>query len=255
MVEYHGLTDIGRRRGLNEDTIYAADRLFLVCDGMGGHKAGEVASKLAVDAIAGFIRRSEADSEMTWPYGFNTQLSYDENRLVTAIKLANRAVFRNAASSDDYTGMGTTVVAAMVSARSMEVTYAHVGDSRLYVIRADSVQQLTRDDTWANLAVGGDAESTASMKNVLTKALGAREEVDFDVTRRALEDGDLILLCSDGLTNMLSDERILEIAAARSSDLEAACHDLVAAANEQGGRDNISVVLVHATSPKRPPGG
>jgi protein phosphatase len=114
MFAYYGQTDVGRRRSLNEDTIHAQDRLFVVCDGMGGHKAGEVASKLAVEAIVGFIRRSEEDPEMTWPYGFDTQISYDENRLNTAIKLANRAVFRNAASSDDYTGMGTTVVAAMV---------------------------------------------------------------------------------------------------------------------------------------------
>ena len=117
MVAYYGRTDVGRRRSLNEDTLHAQDRLFVVCDGMGGHKAGEVASKLAVEAIAGFIRRSDEDPEMTWPYGFNTQISYDENRLNTAIKLANRTVFRSAASSDDYTGMGTTVVAALVSPR------------------------------------------------------------------------------------------------------------------------------------------
>ncbi len=248
MVEYYGLTDVGRRRSLNEDTLYAQDRLFVVCDGMGGHKAGEVASKLAVEALAGFIRRSEEDPEMTWPYGYNTQIAYDENRLNTGIKLANRVVFRNAASSDDYTGMGTTIVAAMVSPRRAEVTYAHVGDSRIYLIRAGVMQQLTRDDTWANLAEGGDVDATSPMKNVLTKALGAREDVDFDVTRRALEPGDLILLCSDGLTNMLSDGQILGIVLARIPDLEAACRDLVAAANEQGGRDNVSVVLVHSTS-------
>lgn len=247
MFAYYGQTDVGRRRSLNEDTIHAQDRLFVVCDGMGGHKAGEVASKLAVEAIVGFIRRSEEDPEMTWPYGFDTQISYDENRLNTAIKLANRAVFRNAASSDDYTGMGTTVVAAMVSPRRAEVTYAHVGDSRLYLIRGGSMQQLTRDDTWANLAASVDPEATSPMKNVLTKALGAREDVDFEVTRRPLERGDLMLLCSDGLTNMLADERILEIVVARSPDLEAVGRELVAAANEQGGRDNISVVLVHST--------
>ena len=236
MVEFYGHTDVGRRRSLNEDTIHAHDRLFVVCDGMGGHKAGEVASKLAVEAIAGFIHRSEEDPEMTWPYGFNTQISYDENRLNTAIRLANRVVFRHAASSDDYTGMGTTVVAAMVSPRKAEVTYAHVGDSRIYLIRGGSMLQLTRDDTWANLAAGRDVDATSPMRNVLTKALGAREEVDFDVARLALEPGDVILLCSDGLTNMLSDARILEIVGARCPDLESVCRDLVAAANEQGGR-------------------
>jgi protein phosphatase len=127
------------------------------------------------------------------------------------------------------------------------VTYAHVGDSRLYLIRGGSMQQLTRDDTWANLAASVDPEATSPMKNVLTKALGAREDVDFEVTRRPLERGDLMLLCSDGLTNMLADERILEIVVARSPDLEAVGRELVTAANEQGGRDNISVVLVHST--------
>jgi PPM family protein phosphatase len=248
MVAYHGHTDVGRRRSLNEDTIHAQDRLFVVCDGMGGHKAGEVASKLAVEAIAGFIRRSEEDPEMTWPYGFNTQISYDENRLNTAIRLANRVVFRNAASSDEYTGMGTTVVAAMVSPRQAEVTYAHVGDSRIYLIRGGLMRQLTRDDTWANVAAGADLDATSPMRNVLTKALGAREEVDFDVGRLALETGDVILLCSDGLTNMLSDAQILEIVVARCPDLEAVCRALVTAANEQGGRDNISVVVVSSTS-------
>ena len=248
MVAYYGQTDVGRRRSLNEDTLHAQDRLFVVCDGMGGHKAGEVASKLAVEAIAGFIRRSDEDPEMTWPYGFNTQISYDENRLNTAIKLANRTVFRNAESSDDYTGMGTTVVAALVSPRRAEVTYAHVGDSRLYLIRAGSIQQLTRDDTWANLTADVDADATSPMRNVLTKALGARDDVDFEVTRRPLDPGDLMLLCSDGLTNMLPDERILEIIVARCPDLEAAGRELVAAANAQGGRDNISVVLVHSTA-------
>jgi PPM family protein phosphatase len=248
MLRYYGHSDIGRRRSLNEDTVYAQDGLFLVCDGMGGHKAGEVASKLAAEAIALFIRRSAEDPEMTWPYGFNTKLSYDENRLVTGIKLANRVVFRNAGSSDDYTGMGTTVAAAMISPRRAQMTYAHVGDSRIYAIRAGTMQQLTRDDTWANLTGAEGDAADSSLKNVLTKALGARDDVDFDVTQWTLQDGDLILLCSDGLTNMVPDERILDIIAARTPDVEAACRDLVAAANEQGGRDNISVILIHSTS-------
>ena len=106
MLSSSSATDIGKRRKLNEDTVLAAPGLFVVCDGMGGHEAGEVASRLATDVIASFIARSEADPEMTWPYGFNTQMSYDANRLVTAIKLANRAIFRKASSVDAYTGMG-----------------------------------------------------------------------------------------------------------------------------------------------------
>ena len=249
MIAFHGETDIGRRRSLNEDTIHARDDLFLVCDGMGGHKAGEVASKVAADTIAAFVERSGEDPEITWPYGFDRQTSLDSNRLRTAIKLANRAVFRKSASSDDYAGMGTTVAAVLIS-RSRWMIYAGVGDSRIYLIRGGAIVQLTRDDSWLNAAWEGpapDESVLASMKNVLTKALGARDDVDFEVAVRELSEGDVVLLCSDGLTNMLTDAQILKVVAARGSDLEAACRDLVAAANAGGGRDNISAVLLRYT--------
>jgi protein phosphatase len=216
---------------------------------MGGHKAGEVASQLAVDVIAAFVKRSGADAEITWPYGFHPSLSFDGNRLHTAIKLANRAVFRKAASSEDYTGMGTTVVALTVSPSRPHMTFANVGDSRIYLIRPGAILQLTHDDSWANLAWKADVEDpTVSMKNVLTKALGARDDVDFEVSNQELGEGDTILLCSDGLTNMLPDPRILEIVSAHGANLEAACGELVAAANAEGGRDNISAILVRQGS-------
>jgi serine/threonine protein phosphatase PrpC len=248
MISFHGRTDVGRRRSLNEDAIFAQDNLFIVCDGMGGHKAGEVASQLAIDVIASFVNRSAEDAEITWPYGFHRAVSFDGNRLRTAIKLANRAVYRKAASSDDYTGMGTTVAALIVSRSRPQMTYAHVGDSRIYLIRPGVILQLTRDDSWANLSweEGGDLDDTArvSMKHVLTKALGARDDVDFEVTDRELSSGDTILLCSDGLSNMVSDQRILEIVSTRGPDLDVTSEALVAEANAQGGRDNISALLV-----------
>jgi len=241
MLEFHGETDIGKRRQLNEDSLFAGDGLFIVCDGMGGHKAGEVASKLASDVIASFVKRSDNDPELTWPYGFDPRITYDANRLTTAIKLANRIVFRKAISSDDYNGMGTTVVAVLVSPTRAEMTFGHVGDSRIYLIRGGTMTQLTKDDSWVNLVSPSD---TAMMKNVLTKALGAREDVEFDVVGKPLEPGDVMLLCSDGLTNMLPDPAILETVSAHPGDVEAACRALVARANEQGGRDNVSVLLV-----------
>ena len=247
MITYHGQTDIGKRRTLNEDAILASDGFFIVCDGMGGHKAGEVASQVAIDVIAAFIRRSGEDPEITWPYGFETRTSHNGNRLRTAIKLANRAVFRKAASSEDYTGMGTTVSAMLISPSKSQMTYANVGDSRIYLIRAGMILQLTRDDSWLNLSWNAgalDDTTRASMKNVLTKALGAGEDVDFEVTGQELSNGDVVLLCSDGLTNMLADPRILEIVSTHGADLHRACHELVAAANAQGGRDNISAILV-----------
>lgn len=246
MVRFHGLTDVGRRRPLNEDAIHAEDGLFVVCDGMGGHKAGEVASRLAVETVAGFIRRSTEDPEMTWPYGYDTTLPYDVNRLGTAIKLANRVVSRKAASAEDYTGMGTTIVAALVHPRRPHLTYAHAGDSRLYLIRSGGMTQLTRDDTWANLewADPADAPAYGSMRNVLTKALGARDDIELDVRELVLQDGDVVLLCSDGLTNMLSDAEILGTLTTAAGDLQEAAQNLVFRANAEGGRDNVSVVLV-----------
>jgi len=250
MIVYSARTDIGRRRPLNEDAILAEEELFILCDGMGGHKAGEVAAKLAVDTIAAFVRRSGEDPELTWPYGFDPHISYNGNRLRTAVKLANRTVFRKAASADEYTGMGTTVVAVMISSRRPVMTYTHVGDSRIYLVRKGVILQLTRDDSWANFGwesqVRDDA-SSVSMKNVLTKALGARDDVEFEMKDSPLSVGDTVLLCSDGLTNMLSDAQILETLARSGDDLEGACDELVASANAEGGRDNISVILARYT--------
>jgi protein phosphatase len=246
MLKSHGETDVGKRRKINEDAIFSANGLFLVCDGMGGHKAGEVASTVAVETIARFVERTEEDRELTWPFGFNPRLSYNANRLRTSIKLANRAVHRQASSREEYTGMGTTVVAVLVTPGEARMTYANVGDSRVYLIRDGTMLQITRDDSWANLGWSGasdDATST-SMKNILTKALGAREDVEFDVVDQALQEGDVILLCSDGLTNMLPDARINEIVVAHPGDLPAACRELIAEANAQGGRDNVSLILV-----------
>lgn len=247
MITHHGQTDVGKRRTLNEDAIFSGDDLFVVCDGMGGHKAGEVASQLAVDAITAFVKRSGADAEITWPYGVDARMSFNGNRLRTAVKLANRAIFRKSVSSEDYTGMGSTVAAVLVSPTGPQMTLAHVGDSRIYLLRAGAILQLTHDDSWANLDWKGgytDEAATASMKNVLTKALGARLEVDFEVTDQDLTDGDVVLLCSDGLTNMLPDRRLLEIVSRHGANLEGACDELIASANAEGGRDNISTILV-----------
>src|SRR6267143_3060342 len=131
MIHYCGRTDVGRRRTRNEDTILVADGVLVVCDGMGGHQAGDVASRTAVDVIAAFIGRSRDD--VIWPFGFVPGLSYDANRLRTAIKLANREVFTKSGSDRGYTGMGTTVAAALVAAAEGRFTYAHVCERRIYL--------------------------------------------------------------------------------------------------------------------------
>src|SRR5262249_48022302 len=153
----------------------------------------------ATDVIATFIRRSRDDPEVTWPYGFDRRMTLDQNRLRTAIKLANRAVFRMAAASSRYTGMGTTVAAALIPRGRPRMTYATVGDSRIYLLRSGAIVQLSRDDTWLNAPCEGDPPddwALASAKHVLTKALGAWDDVDFEVARQELIDGDVVLLCS-----------------------------------------------------------
>lgn len=247
MIVSSGLTDIGKRRGLNEDTILEDGNLFIVCDGMGGHKAGEVASALAVEVVARFVQRSAMDDEITWPYGFHVGSDLESNRIRTAVKLANRAVARESASSDEYTGMGTTLTAALVSENPPRITYANVGDSRLYLLQKGTIEQLTRDDSWANSAWGEDRDDstvTKNMQHVLTKALGAQPDVDFEVQTRRLSDGDQLLLCSDGLTNMVTDLRILEIVESCGADVTAATRMLVDEANRNGGRDNISAIVI-----------
>ncbi|OLD37214.1 MAG: hypothetical protein AUI57_11690 [Candidatus Rokubacteria bacterium 13_1_40CM_2_68_8] len=247
MIQLCGRTDVGRRRHRNEDSILVGDGILAVCDGMGGHQAGDVASRIAVDTIAGFISGSGADPDLTWPYGFDPSLSFDANRIRTAIKLANRAIFTRAAAEDEYAGMGTTVVATLVAADDARFTYGHVGDSRIYILRDGRVLQLTRDDSLANSAWADSEEAgigAAVMKNVLTKALGVRAEVEFDVAAHDLRAGDTVLLCSDGLTNMLDDHAILEIVTRYDGHLQKTCDQLVDGANARGGRDNISAILL-----------
>jgi len=234
MIQYCGRTDVGRRRARNEDSILVGDGILVVCDGMGGHQAGDVASRIAVDTIGAFISRSEADPELTWPYGFDPSVSLDANRIRTAIKLANRAIYTRAAAEDEYAGMGTTVAATIIGRPDeTRFTYGHVGDSRIYLIRGGRMLQLTRDDSLANSAwADADAGVGTVMKNVLTKAV------------HDLLDGDVVLLCSDGLTNMLDDPSILETVARNDEHLEKTCDALVESANARGGRDNISVLLL-----------
>src|ERR671910_194425 len=177
MVLAQAVSDAGPVRKNNEDSCAVEPDLqvFVVADGMGGHSAGEVASRLAVEALVGFMRRSHDDAEISWPYGIDPVLSLHVNRLRTAINLANRRVFRAAESHDDYTGMGTTVVAALVAHDRLIV--GSVGDSRLYLLSGGSLVQMTQDDTWAAtmLAERGEKDPKAlahhPMRPVLTKLL------------------------------------------------------------------------------------
>jgi serine/threonine protein phosphatase PrpC len=249
MIQAYGRTDVGRRRKVNEDSFLVSPEtsLYAVCDGMGGHNAGEVASRMAIETIAAFITRSAVEKEITWPWGLDANLSFDANRLKTAIRLANARVFQAADNREELTGMGTTVVTALVSGDTMTVGSA--GDSRCYLVRNGELKQLTRDDSWVSAALGegilnSDDVERHPLRNVITKAVGARDAIDLDVLEHDLKPGDVVLLCSDGLHGMIGDQEIARILESSPGSLEEASARLVDAANEAGGRDNVTVVLL-----------
>ena len=255
MIEAFGKTDVGRRRKLNEDSFLVdpETQLYAVCDGMGGHNAGEVASRMAIEALDAFVQKSHREKEITWPYGLDANLSFAGNRLKTAIKLANRKVFRAADNREDYTGMGTTVVAALVTEADRLLTVGSAGDSRCYVLRNGELKQITTDDSWVSAAwaegiLSAEEIERHPLKNVITKAVGAKDTIEIDVVEHKLESGDLVLICSDGLHSMINDEAIREVLVARGASLEEAAGGLIDAANEAGGRDNVSVVLLRYTA-------
>jgi serine/threonine protein phosphatase PrpC len=249
LIQASATTDTGPVRKTNEDAFVsdAGVRLFAVADGMGGHEAGEVASRLAIEAISGFIRRSASDTDFSWPYGLDGNLSYDGNRLRTAIHLANRRIFRAAESNDDYSGMGTTIVGLLVN--GSRVAIGNVGDSRLYLLRRGKLEQLTQDDSWAATILAHDPRVKPAdlahhpMRNVLTNVLGAREQVDVHLTERDLEAGDVILLCSDGLHGVLDLDQ-LRIILQSTPDVDNAARTLVETAIGNGARDNVTALVV-----------
>ena len=254
MLESFGQTDVGRRRKLNEDN-YLVDpetNLFAVCDGMGGHTAGEVASKLAIETLAAFIRKSAGEEkDITWPYGLEANLSFEANRLKTAIKLANKKVFKAADNREEYTGMGTTVVAALVAGNVLTVGSA--GDSRCYLLSKGKLRQITRDDSWVSAAwaegiLSSDEIERHPLRNVITKAVGAKDTLEVEVAEHPLAAGDVTLLCSDGLHAMIGDDEILRALTPHPDSLPEVAGRLIAAANDAGGKDNVSVVLVRYTA-------
>ncbi|HVO11909.1 MAG TPA: Stp1/IreP family PP2C-type Ser/Thr phosphatase [Vicinamibacteria bacterium] len=249
MIDAYGRTDVGRRRKINEDSLLVSPEtnLYAVCDGMGGHNAGEVASRMAIETLASFVEKSAVEQEITWPWGIDAGLSFDANRLKTAIKLANARVFHAADNREELTGMGTTIVAAVVSGNKM--TIGSAGDSRCYLVRNDQLKQLTRDDSWVSAALGegilnSDDVEHHPLRNVITKAVGARDSIDIDTIEHTLEPGDVAMLCSDGLHGMLNDQELARLLIPVPESLEQATARLVDSANEAGGRDNVTVVLL-----------
>jgi protein phosphatase len=247
-VSAFGLTDVGRKRRHNEDAyLLDAERgLFVVADGMGGHAAGEVASRITVESIQEYIAATEEEHETSWPFGFNSRVSLEGNRLTTAIEKANEKVMRAVQNRPELKGMGTTVVAALFDAD--RATLVHVGDSRAYLFRDGELRRLTDDHSWVQEQVNAgilseDEAKGHPLKNVVTRALGGAAHVSVDLIEVPVRSLDRFLLCSDGLTGMLPDEDLF--AHLKPEDgLEKTVRQLIDTANDRGGVDNITAILV-----------
>ena len=248
-VAAYGMSDVGLQREHNEDSFAVLPdyELYIVADGMGGHRAGDVASKLATQTIGEFFKKTSHE-DATWPFHFDARLSEEENRLLTAIRVANRQIYEHSTRSRDLRGMGTTVVGALFSRRKGKMYIGHVGDSRAYRVRGAEIRQLTRDHSLVNDYLAAmpdmtDEQRSELPKNVITRALGMQDQVEVDIQEDEAQAGDLYVLCSDGLSGMISDEEILEVVTA-TEELQDACRKLVNMANEHGGEDNITAVIL-----------
>lgn len=235
------VTDVGKSRERNEDSNYLGERVFAVADGLGGHSAGEVASSIAVGSIA------QLDHDGTTPHSAFA--------LVDAVERANREVFERAQHDPDLRGMATTITAVSIGGTTAHL--AHVGDSRCYLLRDGAISQVTQDHTLvARMVAEGKLTQrqaeTHPQRSVVTRALGAGPEVEVDTLELELLGGDRLLLCSDGLTETLTDEEIREFAVKRAP-LEDICRALVDEANARGGPDNITILLVAVEGPRHRP--
>jgi protein phosphatase len=229
IIEQAGRTDVGRQRSANEDSLVVRPPLFAVADGMGGAKAGEVASAVAVDAVEGAKESSEPV----------------EAQLASIVREANRRIYDLAVADESRRGMGTTLTLAKL--HGDEVSLAHVGDSRAYRLRAGELTQLTRDHSLvAELERSGQITPEAAehhpQRSIITRALGPEPDVEVDTYTLTGREGDLFLICSDGLTSMISDDEVASILRSAGS-LDEAADELVRAANQSGGKDNITVIL------------
>lgn len=252
-----GISDVGMRRERNEDSylINGDLGLYIVADGMGGHVGGEFASKLAVKTIEEIMDKIAKNSETSIlednsikPNDFPSQLRY-------VIEVASHKIYKEAKKDPSLKGMGTTSVVLLV--RNGRVYIANVGDSRAYLIRKGKIVQLTEDHSLVGeqLRAGVISEYAAKghkLKNIITRSVGFQDDVEIDVLSKVPQEGDKFLLCSDGLTNMVEDGEILEVA--EDNNPEEACHILVDMANTRGGDDNITIILSEFTGVGEPGG-
>jgi serine/threonine protein phosphatase PrpC len=253
-----GLSDVGRQREHNEDryVLLPEHALYIVADGMGGHRAGDVASTIATTEVAEFFKTTMTE-DVTWPFPFDQSKTEEENRLITGIKLANRKIYDKALASRELHGMGTTVVGLLYAPKRNQVYVAHVGDSRCYRVRSGAIEQLTRDHSLINEYLQAMPELPSEQrdnlpKNVITRALGMHDQVQVDTKVDSPHASDVYVLCSDGLSGMLSDQEIAEIVTSDLGNLDNAVKRLIERANEHGGEDNVTAVLVKVGEDEAP---
>jgi protein phosphatase len=248
-------SDPGLRRSSNEDSFCTRPDLglYIVADGMGGHVAGEVASRVAVEAIEVFIQETAgADKNRTWPFPFEPALSLEANRLKAAFRLANRRIGSAIADSHDLRGMATTASALLTGPDGACV--AHVGDSRVYVLRERRLEQITNDHSWVEEQVRAGTMSASAARqhpwrNVVTRALSGGEDPEVDVTQIRPAGSERYLLCSDGLFSVVQDEQIAAVLGEAGVPLDQLCQRLIEAANAAGGPDNITALILEVNAP------
>lgn len=252
-IASHALTDVGKKRQKNEDNYLINEklRLYIIADGMGGHSGGEYASKLAVTTIEEVISGINSDPEATVISGVNTDEADFGDRLRYAIEMASSKIYDKALFDSTLKGMGTTTVAAIFHAGQVYV--ANVGDSRAYLFHANHMQQITTDHSLVSeqLQAGFISRGEAKghkLKNIITRSVGYQEEVEIDIKKFDLHMGDKILLCTDGLSNMLDDDEICKIVV--DNPIKIACKKLIERGNEKGGEDNITALLMEVIDPK-----
>lgn len=255
-IEFSAVTDIGKIREKNEDNVLISSDLSIgvVADGMGGHSAGEIASNIAVSVLAETVRKIN-EGKLQIPATFLPKLSPTERKILLAANLANAAIYSTAQSSENYRMMGTTLTGVLLENDC--ATAVHVGDSRLYLLRNNKIIQITTDHSLAmehirrGLLTKAEADHS-KIQNILTRAMGIKKNIEFDLLKFPVHEGDILLLCSDGLYKGLNENQIADLLrAGRSMPLVKLCKQLVHKSNEGDGQDNISCVLIKILPPQK----
>lgn len=249
-IEARGVTDVGQRRDHNEDALLVDEELglFVVADGMGGHAGGGTASRLAVETMQAAIRHARTAEPDAFGTGRGVEESAVPDVLREAVEEACAVIYRTAQGDPELAGMGTTVTAALVDGRSAYI--AHVGDSRCYLLREGRIYQVSEDHSLVNEqlkagVISADEAKHSRFRNIITRSVGFEQQVQVDLLGVELEGGDALVICCDGLSNLVDDSEILAIV--EESALDVAPGRLVALANDRGGDDNITVIVLRAT--------